>query len=198
MREEHGGWETPVGLVSSNFQKSIHVMFSVIWSQLWANPYSLAYAELKIQTTCLLCMRCFFLFRKLHELYSNKNDTQQWLKFHWGASDMLELLWFIAKYFSANARLLTCVRGRLLVSEAGALRSIRLQLARAPSGLAGKMPGAGESVTIPLCPGHWLARLQGTDFLASSGSSQGTGSRRVPWRNRETWLVRLPLGSEIK
>lgn len=50
--------------------------------------------------------------RKLHGLYSNMNDSQQWLSFHWVASDMLEAFVIIAKYFSANAGLLDRLRER--------------------------------------------------------------------------------------
>lgn len=31
MREECGGWGTEEGLIFSNFQKGIHVIFSVNW-----------------------------------------------------------------------------------------------------------------------------------------------------------------------
>lgn len=36
---------------------------------------------------------------------------------------------------------------------------------------------ARESVAFALCPGEWLAELQGTDFLASSSPSQSTSKR---------------------
>lgn len=71
-----------------------------------------------------------------------------------------------------------------------ALRGVRLQLAREPSHLAGEMPGSAEGVAIAPCPGEWLAKPQGIDFLASSDTSRGTHPRvivgRVPQRDRET------------
>lgn len=57
------------------------------------------------------------------------------------------------------------------------MRSVCLQLASNPNGLSGKMPGTGESVTIALCPGEWLAELQGIDFRTSSAPSQSTSKR---------------------
>lgn len=52
-----------------------------------------------------------------------------------------------------------------------------MPLAKNPDDLTGKMPGSGESVAFALCPGEWLAELQGTDFLASSSPSQSTTKR---------------------